>query len=239
MSKFILAPSLLAADFSILGKQILQTKKMGAQYIHIDVMDGMFVPSLSFGMPVVSSIRPITDQFFDVHLMIVDPERYVEEFAKIGADGITFHLEATKDPQAVIDLIHKNNKKAGISIKPGTPIEEVFPYLHSVDLVLVMSVEPGFGGQEFMKDAYSRISAVREYLDRNNLDNVVLEVDGGIGKRNVKDVLMAGATAIVAGSAVFRKRSIRTNVRRFFKSFASVELEMEAQQLVENSSKAK
>lgn len=220
--KYILAPSLLAADFSQLGKQILQTKKHGAQYIHIDVMDGIFVPSISFGMPVIESIRPVTDQFFDVHLMIVDPERYIDEFARTGADGITFHLEATKDPKRVIDLIHANGKKAGISIKPGTPVEEVFPYLPLVDLVLVMSVEPGFGGQEFMKDAFSRIKKIRSYIDSHKLD-VVIEVDGGIGKKNVKDVLKAGATAIVAGSAVFKKRSIRSNMLKFKNAFDEVE----------------
>ena len=159
--RYILAPSLLAADFKILGKQIKQTKKLGAQYIHIDVMDGKFVPSISFGMPVITSIRNVTDQFFDVHLMIEEPERYIEEFVKCGADGITFHVEATKDPQAVIDLIHKYGKKAGISLKPGTPVEVIFPYLETADLVLVMSVEPGFGGQTFLKESYERISKIR------------------------------------------------------------------------------
>ena len=216
---YILAPSLLAADFSVLGKQILQTKKYGASYIHIDVMDGLFVPSISFGMPLIESIRPVTDQFFDVHLMIVEPERYIEEFARIGADGITFHLEATKDPEKVIDLIHKSGAKAGISIKPGTPVEEVYPYLSKVDLILVMSVEPGFGGQAFMDEAYERISSIRKYLDDNHLDNVELEVDGGIGKKNVEDVLKAGANVIVAGSAVFRKRSIKANIDKFIKVF--------------------
>ncbi len=216
--KYILAPSLLAADFSQLGKQILQTQKYGAQYIHIDVMDGMFVPSISFGMPVIESIRPVTDQFFDVHLMIVDPERYIDEFAKMGADGITFHVEATKDPKHVIDLIHAADKKAGISLKPGTPVEEIYPFLPYVDLVLVMSVEPGFGGQEFMKDAYGRIKKIREYMDGHGI-NAVLEVDGGIGKKNVKDVLKAGACAIVAGSAVFKKRSIKANMTKFRNAF--------------------
>jgi len=217
--QYILAPSLLAADFSILGKQILQTKKLGAQYIHIDVMDGRFVPSISFGMPVIESIRPITDQFFDVHLMIEEPERYISEFAKCGADGITFHYEATKDVDQVINLIHSYGKKAGISLKPGTPVEAILPYLSKVDLVLVMSVEPGFGGQTFMKDAYQRIRQIRDYLDANNFGNVILEVDGGIGKKNVSDVIYAGATAIVAGSAVFKKRSIKTNIGKFKKSF--------------------
>ena len=220
--KYILAPSLLAADFTKLGKQILDTKKCGAQYIHIDVMDGMFVPSISFGMPLIESIRPITDQFFDVHLMIVEPERYVEEFARIGADGITFHVEATKDPKAVIDLIHKSGAKAGISLKPGTPLEDIYPYLSSVEMVLVMSVEPGFGGQTFLDDAYDRIKTLRKYIDDNNL-NVAIEVDGGIGKKNVQDVIKAGATVIVAGSAVFRKRPVKTNVKKFVEAFDGID----------------
>lgn len=217
-SKIILAPSLLAADFAILGSQIRETRECGASYIHIDVMDGVFVPSISFGMPLIESIRSVTDQFFDVHLMIVDPERYVEEFVKIGADGITFHLEATKDPKKVIDLIHSFGAKAGISIKPGTPVEEVLPYLSDIDLVLVMSVEPGFGGQTFIEESFGRIRQIREYLNANGLKDVVLEVDGGIGKKNVADVVAAGATAIVAGSAIFRKRSITENIEMFIEA---------------------
>ena len=223
--KYILAPSLLAADFSNLGKQIKQTKKYGAQYIHIDVMDGTFVPSISFGMPVISSIRPVTDQFFDVHLMIEDPIRYIAEFAKIGADGITFHLEAAKDPKAVIDKIHSCKKKVGISIKPATPIEDVYQYLPYVDMVLVMSVEPGFGGQTFMKEAFGRIKTLRDYIDANNY-NVLVEVDGGIGKKNVKDVIRAGANVIVAGSAVFKKRCVRANIKGFRKAFESIYAEL-------------
>ena len=220
--KYILAPSILAADFSILGKQIATTEKYGAQYLHIDVMDGRFVPSISFGLPVVSTIRPVSKQFFDVHLMIEEPERYIKQFAEAGADGITFHVEATENPRKVIDEIHKLGKKAGISLKPGTPLEEIYPYLKDVDLVLVMSVEPGFGGQTFMKDAYKRIETLRKYLDEHELKDVVLEVDGGIGKKNVKDVIKSGATAIVAGSAVFCKRSIRQNIRLFAKEFSKV-----------------
>ncbi|MCR4990296.1 MAG: ribulose-phosphate 3-epimerase [Lachnospiraceae bacterium] len=219
-SRFIMAPSILAADFSILGKQIKATHKGGAQYLHIDVCDGVFVPSISFGMPVIETIRPITDQFFDVHLMIVNPENYVEEFARCGADGITFHLEAAKDPNAVIDLIHKNGKKAGISIKPGTEVEAVLPYLKSVELVLVMSVEPGFGGQKFMEESCARIKKIREYIDKNHL-NVIVEVDGGVDRRTVKKVVNAGANAVVSGSAIFRKGSISRNVRKYFKAAES------------------
>ncbi|MDO5021621.1 MAG: ribulose-phosphate 3-epimerase [Lachnospiraceae bacterium] len=215
---YILAPSLLAADFTKLGEQIKETERCGAQFLHIDVMDGIFVPSISFGMPLIESIRPITKQFFDVHLMIVEPERYIQEFVDCGADGITFHLEATKDPQKVIDRIHKAGAKAGISIKPGTPLEEVYPYLSKVEMVLIMSVEPGFGGQSFLPEAFGRIRKTREYLDRHQLA-ARLEVDGGIGKKNVREVMAAGADVFVAGSAVFRKRSIEENIRRFHDAF--------------------
>ena len=216
---YILAPSLLAADFTKLGEQIKETERCGAQFLHIDVMDGIFVPSISFGMPLIESIRPATKQFFDVHLMIVEPERYIQEFVDCGADGITFHLEATKNPQKVIDRIHNAGAKAGISIKPGTPLEEVYPYLSKVEMVLIMSVEPGFGGQSFLPEAYGRIRKIREYLDRHQLA-ARLEVDGGIGKKNVREVMAAGANVFVAGSAVFRKRSIEENIRRFHDAFA-------------------
>lgn len=211
---YLLAPSLLAADFTRLGEQIRETEQCGAQFLHIDVMDGIFVPSISFGMPLIESIRPATKQFFDVHLMIVEPERYIQEFVDCGADGITFHLEATKDPRMVIDRIHQAGAKAGISIKPGTPVEEVYPYLADVDLVLVMSVEPGFGGQSFLPESYERIRKIREYMDEHQL-TAHLEVDGGIGKKNVREVMEAGADVFVAGSAIFRKRSIEDNIRMF------------------------
>ena len=216
---YILAPSLLAADFTKLGEQIKETERCGAQFLHIDVMDGIFVPSISFGMPLIESIRPITKQFFDVHLMIVEPERYIQDFVDCGADGITFHLEATKNPQKVIDRIHNAGAKAGISIKPGTALEEVYPYLSQADMVLIMSVEPGFGGQSFLPEACGRIRKTREYLDRHQLA-ARLEVDGGIGKKNVREVMAAGANVFVAGSAVFRKRSIEENIRRFHDAFA-------------------
>ena len=199
---YILAPSLLAADFTKLGEQIKETERCGAQFLHIDVMDGIFVPSISFGMPLIESIRPITKQFFDVHLMIVEPERYIQEFVDCGADGITFHLEATKNPQKVIDRIHNAGAKAGISIKPGTPLEEVYPYLSKVEMVLIMSVEPGFGGQSFLPEAYGRIRKIREYLDRHQLA-ARLEVDGGIGKKNVREVMAARRQCICC-----RKRGI-------------------------------
>jgi len=219
---YILAPSLLAADFTKLGEQIKETEQAGAQYLHIDVMDGVFVPSISFGMPLIESIRPISGQFFDVHLMIVDPERYIEEFVRCGADGITFHLEAAKKPWEVIDKIHKCGAKAGISIKPGTPLEAVFPYLNQVEMVLIMSVEPGFGGQAFIQESYERIGRMREYIDSHGL-NVKIEVDGGVGKKNVREVLAAGADVFVAGSGVFRKNSISDNISKFQEAFREKE----------------
>lgn len=215
---YILAPSLLAADFTRLGEQIRETQEAGAQYLHIDVMDGVFVPSISFGMPLIESIRPVSSQFFDVHLMIVHPEKYIEEFVRCGADGITFHLEAAQDPQSVIDKIHQCGAKVGISIKPGTALEEVFPYLEQIEMVLIMSVEPGFGGQAFIPGSYERIRQMREYIDKHDL-NVKIEVDGGVGKKNVREVMKAGADVFVAGSGVFRKNSISDNISKFQEAF--------------------
>ena len=199
----ILSPSILAADFKKLGQQIVDVDNAGAQYIHIDVMDGSFVPSISFGMPLIKSIRSATDKVFDVHLMIVDPIRYIKEFSEIGADIITFHLEAAPDPQAVIDKIHGLGKKAGMSIKPGTPVEELVPYLDKLDMILIMTVEPGFGGQPFIEASYDRIKAVRKMLSDRGLETDI-QVDGGITKENLRSVLDAGANVIVAGSTVYR-----------------------------------
>ncbi len=221
---YILAPSLLAADFNILGKQIKETQECGAEYLHIDVMDGVFVPSISFGMPLIRSVRETSKQFFDVHLMIVDPIRYIKEFAECGADGITFHLEAAGNAEAVIDKIHEYGLKAGISIKPGTPVEAVYPYLTKVEMVLIMSVEPGFGGQAFMPEAYGRIGQLRSYIDEKRLP-VKIEVDGGVGKKNVREVIAAGADVCVAGSAVFKKRSISENIFHFMEAFREYSIE--------------
>ena len=213
MMNNILSPSILSADFSILGQQIREADEAGAEYIHIDVMDGIFVPSISYGMPVIKSIRKTTKKVFDVHIMITDPIRFIEEFAKCGADIITFHYESTDDPMAVIDKIHSLGIKAGISIKPGTAVDVLEPYLDKVDMILVMTVEPGFGGQSFIPESIERVKAVRKSLDSKGL-NTDIEVDGGIYVSNVKDVLEAGANVIVSGSGVFNG-DITTNVKEF------------------------
>ena len=213
MIENILAPSMLSADFKILGEQLKQTEEAGAQYIHFDVMDGIFVPSISFGMPVLSSVKGATDQVLDVHLMVTEPVRYVKEFASCGADIITVHLEACEDLAATVDAIHACGVRAGISIKPGTPGEELVPYLDQADMFLIMSVEPGFGGQAFIPESLERIRQLRELLDERGLKKD-LEVDGGIYHSNVAEVLEAGANVIVSGSGVY-KGDIRKNVAEF------------------------
>ncbi len=208
----IISPSILAADFNRLGEQIQEVERSEAKYLHIDVMDGVFVPSISFGMPVIAAIRKNTGLFFDVHLMIVEPIRYVEEFAKLGADMITFHLEAAGEHTAeTIDKIHALGCKAGLSVKPATPVSALEPYVSRLDMILIMTVEPGFGGQKYIPASTEKIRQTRRLLQKRGLD-VDIEVDGGITAGNVSIVKEAGANVIVAGSAVF-KSNIAENVK--------------------------
>lgn len=195
----ILSPSILSADFGILAEQVKRAENAGATWLHIDVMDGLFVPNISFAMPVIKSIRKYTDMFFDVHLMITKPEKYIDEFIKSGADGVTFHIEATENPEQCIDMIKEKGVKVGISINPKTPVSEIEKYLDKVDMVLVMSVEPGYGGQSYIESVNEKITYLRNKLG----PDFDIEVDGGINKDNIDMALDAGANIIVAGTAVF------------------------------------
>lgn len=203
MRERILAPSILAADFAVLGEQIKAVEKAGAKYLHFDVMDGMFVPSISFGMPVLQSIRKLSDMVYDVHLMIEKPERYVEVFAKYGADIITVHVE-TIENEEVLKKIRSLGVKVGLSINPETPIERIFPYLEWIDMALVMTVHPGFGGQKYIKACTDKIRTLYNEINKRALD-VDIEVDGGLFSETIEEAVKAGANVIVAGSAVFNE----------------------------------
>ena len=203
MRKNLLSPSLLAADFSHLADDIKTVEDAGAQYLHLDVMDGAFVPSISFGMPVIQSLRKISNMIFDVHLMIEDPDRYLDEFAAIGADIITVHAEACTHLDRTIQKIHQLGKKAGVALNPATPLSAIEWVLPEIDMVLLMSVNPGFGGQKYIPYVTDKIRALRAMTDSRGLQTDI-EVDGGVSLANVASVLEAGANVMVAGSAVFR-----------------------------------
>ena len=203
-SEFKLAPSILSADFADLKSALAQCESGGAHWIPVDVMDNQFVPNLTIGPPVVKSLRPKTNKFLDVHMMVINPENLVESFAKAGADMITFHVEATNDVQSVIDLIKATGTQVGLSIKPSTKLEEIEPFYDQLDLILVMSVEPGFGGQGYIESSTERVMKIKARLKELCLqDRVLIEVDGGIKLHNAKKVIDAGADVLVAGSAVF------------------------------------
>ena len=202
----IVAPSILSADFGNLEREIKMLDRSAAEWVHIDVMDGVFVPNISFGFPVMKAVRKATSKVLDVHLMIVDPEKYVKRFAEAGADYVIFHHEACADPRAAIAEIKAAGAKAGVSIKPATPVEEILDYLSELDLVLVMSVEPGFGGQSFMPASLDKVRALRQEIDERGY-NCILEIDGGISAKNAREVFDAGVDVVVAGSSVFNAES--------------------------------
>ena len=206
--KKILSPSILSADFKKLGEELETIDKAGAEYVHVDVMDGLFVKSISFGMPVIKSARSATDKVFDVHLMIEEPIRYIEDFVKAGADIITVHVEACKDVVATLEKIKECGVKAAI-----TPVSAIEPYLDKVDMVLVMSVNPGFGGQKFIPESLDKVKEIRNLLDAKGLDTDI-EIDGGVNAGNLASVLEAGANVIVAGSAIF-SGDVADNVKKF------------------------
>lgn len=214
-----LSPSILAADVSRLGDEVRMVRDAGAQYVHIDVMDGMFVPNISFGLPLVEGLRGCTDAFFDVHLMIREPIRYIERFAEAGADGITVHAEACEDLGKALQTIHRVGKRAGVALSPDTEIEVVVPYLDKLSMVLVMTVYPGYGGQRIIKTVYDKIRKLRSIAEERNPD-LDIEVDGGVNLHNINEIKDAGANVFVAGTKIF-KGDVKENVRQFMKRLTS------------------
>ena len=200
-----ISPSMLSADFNKLGEELIDIERAGADMIHLDVMDGVFVTNISFGLPVVEALRKNSKIIFDVHLMITAPEKYVERFIDAGADIVTFHHEATKDTAKTLAMIRSKGAKAAVSVKPGTPIEEIYPYLELCDMVLIMTVEPGYGGQAFMPEMLEKVRKLKAEIDSRGLA-IDIQVDGGINDKTAKEAVSAGANVLVAGSAVFKEK---------------------------------
>lgn len=219
--KYVIAPSILSADFTQLGKDIKETEEGGAAYLHFDVMDGMFVPNISFGIPVMKSIRKATHQVMDAHLMVQDPIRYVKAFKEAGADLITVHLEACPDVRKTLTEIENLGIMAGLSICPETPVEEIREYLEYVDMILIMSVHPGAGGQKFMEESLDRIRETRKMIEESGKE-IDIQVDGGVKFENARKILDAGANILVAGSAVFGDNIVE-NTRKFVEIFRDYE----------------
>ncbi len=209
----LLAPSILSADFSKLGEQIKEAEEAGADIVHLDVMDGRYVPNITFGMPVIEKIRPITDLPFDAHLMIVEPERYVEDFIKAGVNMISFHMDATIHSHRLVEKIKSLGAKAGVVLNPATPVNTLEEIIHFVDYVLIMSVNPGFGGQKFIPETLKKVEKLKRLMEETGRTDILIEMDGGINQSNIAEISRAGVNIFVAGSAVF-KGNIKSNIEK-------------------------
>lgn len=211
-----ISPSVLASDFTRLGEEVKDIESAGADMVHLDVMDGMFVTNMSFGMPVIECLRKKSNMIFDVHLMITAPERYIDRFIDAGADIVTFHVEATDKINECIKMIKERGKLAAISVKPGTPVSEVYPYLDSCDMILIMTVEPGYGGQSLIPETLDKVKELRDEANRRGID-IDIQVDGGINEKNAPLAIAAGANVLVAGSSVFKASDRRTAINNLRK----------------------